>query len=270
MAKLSAEQDLAKAKEDRNSIVYSLMGEIDKVYGEFDIRLHSGKAMQAVSFDSLTLGLSTAASITTHSATKTILSALGTGIGGIGQSVDKNFFASQTFQVLSVAMANRREKIRTVIVSNLTTQDVATYPLSAAKRDLVAYYYAGTIAGGLDELQQEASAASKSAVSQTVATPVMDPIDGIYKTAPIVSIICSTPGATIYYTTDNSMPTKASSTYSSPIQTKDGETIKAVGVLPGSTDSQVASATFKIDAANGLDPAAKTVKPAIKPATSMY
>lgn len=271
MAQLIADKgDATLAKADRNTIVYSLMGEIDKVYGEFDVRLHSGKAMESVGFDAITLGLSTAATIATNSPTKTLLSALGTGIGGLGQSVDKNFFASQTFQVLSIAMANRREKIRTVIISNLTTQDLTSYPLPAAKRDLIAYYYAGTLAGGLDELQQEASAASKNSVSQTVATPVMDPVDGTYTTPASVSIACSTPGATIYYTIDGSVPNTSSSTYSAPIQTKDGQTIKALGVLPGLTNSQVASATYKVDAVHGLDPTGKKSKPISPPAMPIY
>jgi hypothetical protein len=257
LAQLNSDSaDLVKAKADRNKIVFSLMGEIDKVYGEFDIRLHTGKAMEATGFDILTLGLSSAASITTHSATKTILSALGTGIGGVGQSVDKNFFASQTFQVLSIAMANRREKIRTVIISNLSTQDVTAYPLSAAKRDLIAYYYAGTVAGGLDELQLEASAASKSGVSQTVATPVFDPVGGAYNKTFSVSITCSTPGATIHYTVNGDLPSATSTTYSGPISiASDGKekTIKAIAMLPGSTDSQVASATYTIST-DGQDP----------------
>ena len=152
------------AKQARNAIAYGLMTEIEVVYGDYYDKLFTNKSSMAVATDALTLGLSTAASIATNSATKTIFSALGTGVAGLGLSVDKNFFAQQTFPVIGLAMQTRRDKIRVKIISNLTL-DVGTYPLAAAKRDLVAYFNAGTLASGLQELQEEAGAATAAAAS---------------------------------------------------------------------------------------------------------
>jgi hypothetical protein len=151
--------DLAQAKRKRNDIAYGLMNLIDVVYGEYYIRLFFEKNTSAVAGDALTLGLSAASSIATRNAAKTIFSALGTGLSGVSLSLDKNFFAQQTFPVIGVAMQTRRDKIRSGIITNLAL-DTDQYPLQAAKRDLVAYLYAGTLASGLQELQEEAGAAT--------------------------------------------------------------------------------------------------------------
>jgi len=160
----TANADLAK--QARNNIAYGLMTQIDVVYGNYYNRLFTAKNSTAVGFDALTLGLSSAASIATNAATKTIFSALGTGFTGLSLSVDKNFFAQQTFPVIGVAMQTRRDKIRTTIVSNLSL-DTSTYPLLAAKRDLVAYLNAGTLASGLQELQEEAGSATANSTAST-------------------------------------------------------------------------------------------------------
>lgn len=243
----------ANAKQLRNEIVYNLMGAIDQVYGEYTIRLNSGKATEAISFDSLTLGLSSAASIATHVATKTILSALGTGINGLGQSVDKNVFSQQTFAVLGIAMQTRRDKIRNAIITDLSHDDVTEYPLSAAKRDLIAYYYAGTLSGGLQELQEEAGSATSKTQATLIATPIFSPGSGTYPSAE-VTISDSTPDVTIYYTTDLTTPTSASSSYSGPVKVSvSGTTIKAIAVAAGGSSSAVGSATYTIQA--GTQPA---------------
>jgi hypothetical protein len=156
------------ARETRNNIVYGLMTQIDVVYGAYYNRLFSSKNGIAVGGDALTLGLSTAATIATHGATKTLLSALGTGFSGLNLSVDKNYFAQQTFPVIGVAMQTRRDKVRAAIVANLAF-DTAMYPLMAAKRDLIAYLNAGTLASGLQELQEETT--SKTVPSAPANAP---------------------------------------------------------------------------------------------------
>jgi hypothetical protein len=157
------------AKQKRNDIVYGLMTDIDVVYGDYYNRLFSSKNAVAIGGDVVSFGLSTAATIATHGATKTILSALGGGFSGVGLSIDKNYFAQQTFPVIGVAMQTRRDKVRAKIIENLAV-DTATYPLLAAKRDLIAYLNAGTLASGLQELQEEAGAATASGAANAAVT----------------------------------------------------------------------------------------------------
>jgi hypothetical protein len=162
----TANPDLAKQK--RNEIAYGLMSQIDVVYGAYYNHLFTTKSDVAIGSDALTLGLSSAASIATHAATKTIFSALGTGFSGLSLSVDKNYFAQQSFPVIGVAMQTRRDKVRATIVANLAS-DTTIYPLRAARRDLIAYLNAGTLASGLQELQEEAGAATAATAANAVA-----------------------------------------------------------------------------------------------------
>lgn len=153
----------------RDKIVFGIMQEIDDSYGQFTRQLFAGKAGVGVAGDSLVLGLTAASTIATHTPTKTLLSALGTAVTGVDLSIDKNYFSQQTFQAIAVAMSTRRDKARTAITQSLTDNDAEDYPLEAAKRDLVAYFYAGTLPGGLQELQEEAASAAKQQATQPQA-----------------------------------------------------------------------------------------------------
>jgi len=154
----------------RDKIVYGIMQEIDDSYGQFTRQLFSGKASVGVTGDTLVLGLTAASTIATHTPTKTILSALGTAVTGVNLSVDKNYFAQQTFQSIAVAMTTRRDKARFAITQRLADDDAEDYPLEAAKRDLVAYFYSGTLPGGLQELQEESASAAKEQVTNPKPT----------------------------------------------------------------------------------------------------
>jgi hypothetical protein len=191
--------DLTAAKLARNTIAYGLMTQIEVVYGAYYRHLFGGKNFVAIAGDFVSLGLGSAGSIATNAATKTIFSALGTGVTGINLSIDKNYYSQQSFQVIGIAMQTRRDKLRAVIINNLN-QDVASYPLTAAKRDLIAYLNSGSLAAGLQELQEEAGAATAAdktpkAVGPPVAPTNLSPNVGI---STISLLWDPTPGATSY------------------------------------------------------------------------
>src|SRR5881396_1201456 len=79
-----------------------------------------------------------------------------------------------------------------------------------------------------------------------VATPVLSPAGGTFTAAVSVTITDSTPGATIYYTTDGSTPTTASSAYTGPVPVTTTTTLKAMAAASGMANSSVASATYTI------------------------
>ena len=102
---------------------------------------------------------------------------------------------------------------------------------------------------------QKASAVTSStqtAPKLTVAAPVFKP-DGAtsFRGTQTVEISCATPGASIYYTTDGTMPTSNSTAYSGAISLTSTTTIKAIAVKADMNDSAVAEATFTRRSSSG-------------------
>ena len=102
---------------------------------------------------------------------------------------------------------------------------------------------------------QKASAVTSStqtAPKLTVAAPVFKP-DGAtsFRGTQTVEISCTTPGASIYYTTDGTTPTSTGTIYSGAISLTSTTTIKAIAVKADMNDSAVAAATFTRRSSSG-------------------
>ena len=77
-----------------------------------------------------------------------------------------------------------------------------------------------------------------------VAAPTFSPAAGKYQDALNVTISCATPGATIYYTYDGSIPTSACQTYGGSIPVTRDTTIRAIGVKDGMDTSSISTAVY--------------------------
>ena len=79
------------------------------------------------------------------------------------------------------------------------------------------------------------------------APPVLSLPAGNYPTATSLTITDSTPGAAIYYTLDGTQPTTSSTAYTAPflVGGQNGETVKAIAVASGYTQSLNASAAYQ-------------------------
>jgi hypothetical protein len=86
-------------------------------------------------------------------------------------------------------------------------------------------------------------------VQQLVATPTLSPGSGTYTSSVTVTVSDSTAGATIHYTTDGSTPTTSSPVYAGPISVGQSMTVKAMATASGMANSNVASATYTLQAA---------------------
>ena len=86
--------------------------------------------------------------------------------------------------------------------------------------------------------------------SLRTAAPVFSPASGTLLPFYSVTIADSTAGTSIYYTTDGSTPTTASTLYNAytPISVTTSETLKAIAVAPGYPASVVSSASFSVTA----------------------
>lgn len=83
---------------------------------------------------------------------------------------------------------------------------------------------------------------------KTVSRPVFSPAGGTFDSAQTVTVSSSTKGATIYYTTDGSMPDTNSKKYTGEITVSSSCTVKAIAVKDRMTDSELSSAEFRIEA----------------------
>jgi len=92
------------------------------------------------------------------------------------------------------------------------------------------------------------------------ATPVITPASGTFSTAQTVTISDATPGATIYYTLNGTMPNTASAKYAAPLTVSSNTTVKAVALATGGSISPLASAALQVVAAT----------PVIAPAAGTY
>ena len=81
---------------------------------------------------------------------------------------------------------------------------------------------------------------------ESVAAPTFSPAGGTYTTAQNVTISCATGGATIYYTTDGSVPSTSSTKYTGAIPVSSTTTIKAFAVKDGMNASAVSQAIYTI------------------------
>jgi len=97
------------------------------------------------------------------------------------------------------------------------------------------------------------------------ATPTFNPPAGTYSSAQSVTISVTSPGVTVYYTTDGSTPTTLSTTYTGPISVSLSMTIKAIAMGAGFSASSTATATYTIQ--TGQKAAAT---PTFNPPTGTY
>ena len=95
---------------------------------------------------------------------------------------------------------------------------------------------------------QKASASTSSTQTSpklTVATPTFTPNGVSGFTGPqSVTITCATTGAKIYYTTDDTTPTTASTLYTTALSLTSTTTVKAIAVKTDMNNSAIATATF--------------------------
>ena len=125
--------------------------------------------------------------------------------------------------------------------ASLTTTATAAslpgnYPITAALGSLASANYTFLFKPGILTVTPKG----------TVALPTFKPAAGTYSTAQSVTIADTTPGSTIFYTTNGTAPSTSSTKYTGAISVKVTETIEAIAVATGYTSSAVAPAKYTI------------------------
>jgi sugar lactone lactonase YvrE len=94
------------------------------------------------------------------------------------------------------------------------------------------------------------------------ARPTFSPAEGTYTTAQSVTISDTTPGATIHFTTDGTTPNQNSPLYNGAITVSSTETIQAIAIASGYTQSAVATETYSINIPTNPVPVLGSITPA--------
>jgi hypothetical protein len=146
---------------------------------------------------------------------------------------------------------------QTVTISDSTAGATIYYTTNGTTPTTGSSVYSGPITVGSTETLKAIAAAtgySMSAIGSSAytitlptATPVFSPAGGTYTSAQIVTVSDVTTGATVYYTTNGSTPTTSSTVYSGPITVSASETLNAIAVATGYSNSSVASAAYTIN-----------------------
>jgi hypothetical protein len=118
--------------------------------------------------DIATLGLTAASTVVGGAETKTILSAIATGVVGVNASIDKEVFQNNTVQALQLQMRSMRSTAEANLNAGMK-QLIKDYPLQNGIRDIVAYYYAGSLNDALIGLVQHSSSDAQASQAKAAA-----------------------------------------------------------------------------------------------------
>jgi hypothetical protein len=147
---------------------------------------------------------------------------------------------------------------QTVTISDATAGATIYYTTNGTTPTTSSTKYTGPITVSSSETL-EAIAAETGYSNSTVATvvytinipqlaaPAFTPNAGTYAGAQTVTISDATAGATVYYTTNGTMPTTSSTKYTGPITVSSSETLEAIATETGYTNSPVATAVYSIN-----------------------
>jgi hypothetical protein len=161
--------------------------------------------------------------------------------------------------VFSLA-AGTYTSVQSVTISDATTGAVIYYTTDGSTPTASSTPYTGAISVGVTETLQAIAVAagySNSAVTSAAyiinlppppaAMPVFSIAAGTYTSVQSVTISDATTGAMIYYTTDGSTPSASSTLYTGAISVGVTETLQAIAVAAGYSNSPVASAAYIIN-----------------------
>jgi len=127
-----------------------------------------------------------------------------------------------------------------------------TPAVNAATTDVLVLSAANSLAPGTYTVAITATGGGRVHTAQILvsvpapAAPLFNPAAGSYSTAQSVTLSSTASGAAIYYTTNGTTPTTASTRYTGPISVAATLAIQAIAVVSGYSSSPVASAKYTI------------------------
>jgi N-acetylneuraminic acid mutarotase len=178
------------------------------------------------------------------------------GYTGVTYSI--NPLATQTAAPVFSVPSGTYAAPQTVSISDATSGASIYYTTDGTTPNTSSTYYFAPITVSSSETLQAIAVASGDTISAVAgatyvlnlpqaATPTLSVPSGTYTAAQTVSISDSISGAAIYYTTNGTTPTANSTLYTSPIIVAATETLQAIAIAAGYTNSAIASASYTVN-----------------------
>jgi hypothetical protein len=137
-------------KTQRDRLIGALILIADRRYVEFEIGLSNESRGGAFASSFASIGLTTAAALSSESAAKT-LATLDTALKGATQSYSKDFLFDQTIPALQNQMRASRAKVLELIYER-RSRSMEEWPTCWALHDVIAYEHAGTLVGAIADI----------------------------------------------------------------------------------------------------------------------
>ena len=155
----------------------------------------------------------------------------------IGKSTLTNDYLTST---LGLTAATRLNIVAPKIANPAQNMDSITVPVFGEDGQVVGYKIVANV--------PKPNGGNIQSGLKQVAAPAASPVPGTYTSTQSVTLTSETEDAEIYYTTDGTTPTSASTKYSTAISVAATQTIKAIAIKQGMIPSDVAEFAYTINA----------------------
>ena len=163
-----ADADVKAYTAQRNACVDDLRQMIDAAWEPYRAKILAQVGSTDASLDAAATIASAAAGATTKVASK-VLSVLSSAASGTKTAIDNDMLLKASLNNILHQMDADRDKVWAgMLVSE--QDDINTYTIRRAMGDLMAYYRAGTLADGLEQLNADTSSATNSCKNAKAAT----------------------------------------------------------------------------------------------------
>ena len=145
---------------------------------------------------------------------------------------------------------------QSVTIADSTSAAVIYYTINGTTPTTASTKYTGPISVTATETieamaiatghTQSAVLTEKYTIEKQAAAPVFSPAVGTYTTTETITITGATPGAVIYYTTNGTAPTSASTKYTAPVAITQTTDFQAIAIATGYVNSVAAKANYTL------------------------
>jgi hypothetical protein len=162
--------DPDKQKDVRNRIISEQMRLIDEEFREYEKKFTANVDIKNFAVHIASIGLSSAATLVGGASTKSIISAIDTGLKSTNTNFDSDVLQNKAQNIIKNQMYKDRSEKSLIIKANMKA-DCKTYTLEEAIRELLEYRYAGRFDRALTNLENQTGSDANKQMQKDAAIP---------------------------------------------------------------------------------------------------